>query len=184
MHSFSLDITHLLAAALLYALATLGLLWWGRTRRARQTPDLIVVLGCKVLPDGAPTRALARRVAVAVRLAHRWPEVPVLMTGHRGEAQAAAQAAIASGVPATQVQTEPLARDTRDNAVLTAAMFPDARHVVFVTDDYHLLRASWWFRQSFRSVAGVPAVVQPIAWRAAAREVVAVARDVIRSIWT
>ncbi|MBC7172504.1 MAG: hypothetical protein H5U40_08770, partial [Polyangiaceae bacterium] len=55
------------------------LVWHGARARAHGGYDAIVVAGCRVQPDGTPSRALARRVERAAEL-HRAGLAPKIFT--------------------------------------------------------------------------------------------------------
>src|SRR6476620_466179 len=84
----------------------------GRTRRVLPSPEAaeaIVVLGCRVRPDGSPSSPMRRRVALAVTL-YQSGAAPLLVLSGGGapvsEAQAMAELARAAGVPGTALLCE------------------------------------------------------------------------------
>ncbi len=126
--------------------------------------DAAIVLGAMVRPDGSPSPALARRVLHAVGLAHAGRVGHLLMTGGPvshplPEAWAMRDLAVAAGMPSERVSIEDRARNTIDNALLSAAIVRARgwRRLAVVTDAYHLPRATYIFRRCGLEVAGIPA---------------------------
>ncbi len=128
--------------------------------------DALVVLGAGFRPDGGVSPALRRRARHAARLYHAGRTPLVLVTGgvnppHAPCAEAEAMAAILteSAVPARCILHEPRARNTAENARLSAAILGarGAQRVGVVTDPAHMPRALLAFRR-----AGVPAAPERV----------------------
>ncbi|WP_374263298.1 YdcF family protein [Corallococcus sp. RDP092CA] len=159
-----------------------GLAWWvdrfGRRDRVTDA-EVLVVLGARVLPGGAPSGALRARVEQAAELYHRGVAPWLLLSGGVGahppsEARVMRELAVAAGVPASACVLEEDSHSTEDNARSCARVLRErgARRVVVVSDPYHLLRARQCFRREGWEVATSPA---PIAGRMRAEE---------RAYWT
>lgn len=125
--------------------------------------DAIVVAGCRVLPDGSPSRALARRAELALDLYHQGHAPRVVFTGGIGrfgpsEASVAAAHAVARGLPEESVVLEERSTSTRENAQYAARIVGADARVLVVTDAYHVFRARRVFAQWFAGAeaAGVP----------------------------
>lgn len=121
--------------------------------------DAIVVLGCRVRPDGTASPALARRVRHAVSLYEKGLAPVLVLTGGVGthppsEARAAAAVARAAGVPAKALVLEERSTSTEENA-REAAKLIDAKRVLVVTDGYHTFRAERVFRRYFPTAVAV-----------------------------
>jgi uncharacterized SAM-binding protein YcdF (DUF218 family) len=139
----------------------------------------IVVLGAAVLPDGTPSPALARRIALAARLHRGGAAATVIGSGGLGdhppsEARAIRDALVAAGVPAAAVVEEDRARSTFENAANSIAIMR-ARgldRAVIATDAFHLPRALLTFRlmgmpaigAGARFAAGTPPWTRAAAW--------------------
>ncbi len=143
--------------------------------------DAIAVAGCKVMPDGSPSRALDRRVRAAVDLWRegRAPQL-VISGGATGgpvtEARAGAALAVALGVPAHAVTLEERARSTAENAAYTAELLGRDARVLVVTCSWHRWRAERMFRRHFAHVGSAgPVPPDDERQRHATREVLAVA---------
>jgi uncharacterized SAM-binding protein YcdF (DUF218 family) len=143
--------------------------------------DAIVVAGCRVMPDGRPSPALARRAALATQLWRDGLAPRVVFTGgvgdHGGsEASVAASFARGLGLPGDAIVLEERSTSTDENAagaaeVLDAAGLPRAR-ILVVTDSYHVLRCERVFGRRFAEVEGTGSRGVPLArFRGAMREV-------------
>jgi uncharacterized SAM-binding protein YcdF (DUF218 family) len=125
--------------------------------------DVIVVLGCRVLPSGRLTTAAEGRAAAAVA-AYRAGLAPrVIASGGRRwgawtEALALRDAMVEGGVPASAILAELWSLTTHENAVFTAALLRKlgARRALVVTCEWHVPRALMSFR-----AAGVEARAWP-----------------------
>ncbi len=162
-HVTALRVGHTLwAMSALSALAA-ALLARGVAPPPPGTYDAIVVAGCRVLPSGAPSQALARRAELALRLYREGRAPRVVFTGGVGrhgpsEASVAAQHAVRAGLPAARVVLEERSTSTRENADFAAALIGPEARVLVVTDAYHVFRARRVFAQAFAQAeaAGVP----------------------------
>ncbi len=143
--------------------------------------DAIVVLGCRVFPDGRPSRALAARVGTAVELYREGRADRVVFTGGVGEAgiaeaEVAATLAESLGVPRDDLVLEARSTSTEQNARFAAQMI-EGRRVLIVTDAYHVFRSELVFERYFDEVHGV-GTLNPRWWprvKGAVREVAALA---------
>ncbi len=153
--------------------------------------DAAIVLGAMVLPDGSPSAALERRVLHAVGLAQAGRARHLLMTGGpvshpRPEAWAMRDLAVAAGLAPDRVAVEDRARNTIDNARLSAVIVAERgwRSLAVVTDSYHLPRALYVFRRFGLTVSGLPATPagRPAAewWLAWLREAAALPWTMLR----
>ena len=144
--------------------------------------DAIVVLGCRVWPDGSPSDSLRRRARLAAELFHAGHAPRVITTGGvgegttRSEADAAASVLTELGVPRDRIALEERSTSTEENARFAAetdlGSASRARRVLVVTDRPHALRAGLVFRRHFESVATAGAIPVPTARaRGALREV-------------
>ena len=125
--------------------------------------DAIVVLGCALLPDDAPSPALRRRVERAIEL-YRAGAAPRLVLSGGGpkrcaEAEAMRELALRAGIPAASLLLEPRSRNTFENAVETAALLNSEglTRIILVSEAYHLPRAALLFRLAGIALAGTAA---------------------------
>ncbi|MFT5454581.1 MAG: vancomycin permeability regulator SanA [Myxococcota bacterium] len=116
-----------------------------------------VVPGAAVLPSGARSGALTRRVHAAVGLWHAGRVERLVLTGGVGrhghaEAEVAAQLARDLGVPAGVLVLEDSSVDTLQNAAHTARLIGPVP-IVVVSDTYHCFRCMRMFGKHFDTVA-------------------------------
>jgi uncharacterized SAM-binding protein YcdF (DUF218 family) len=147
--------------------------------------DVIVVLGAGFLPDGRPNQPLKRRARHAARLYHEGVAEAVLVSGginprrtSLSEAAAMAAELVEAGVPHAAIVLEPEARNTDQNASLSARLMADHgwTRAVLVTDREHMPRARFAFRHH-----GIPVLAQPVP--ATHIRPQSVAREVAAIIW-
>ena len=154
--------TALLVLSLLVTLSCISLLIFGSRPPPSGTWDAIIVAGCRVLPDGTPSPALARRVTMAVELYDSGLAPEVVFTGGLGqhgmtEASSAARYATQLGLDIAAIQLESDSTNTRQNASYSALLIGSDARVLVVTDVAHALRCQRLFRRHFRSASAVGA---------------------------
>jgi uncharacterized SAM-binding protein YcdF (DUF218 family) len=146
----------------LYVVAlAVGLEWKGR----RPVPDdvrfdAVVVLGCRVRPDGSASPTLLRRVEAGARLVLAGKAARLVLSGGKvgsdvSEATAALPHALATGLSREAIELEERSRTTDENALEVARMLGSReRTILLVTDAYHVPRSVRLFRRHFATVAG------------------------------
>lgn len=175
----------LTAASVAYLGAALLLDRHGQREDPKETYDAIVVLGCRVMPSGQPSRSLASRARRAAELQLAGVAPTIVLTGGIGEhppseAVAAAAIVLELGVAGDAVVLEERSTTTEENARYAAALV-DARRVLVVTDAYHVFRAERVFRRHFDEVRCIGSLGPTLARvRGALREVVAVSTYALR----
>ncbi len=126
-------------AMLVFAGLAAAWIWWGDWPATGpigkpDDPELVVVLGGGNLA----------RATVALQLAERFPDPPVVVTGDGGYQQAALRR---GGLDPARIVVEPNATSTLENARLTAPWIGKAEgQIVLVTNDFHAPRALAVFR--------------------------------------
>jgi uncharacterized SAM-binding protein YcdF (DUF218 family) len=120
----------------------------------KEKGDAIVVMGARVVPGGRPSKALRARAERAAKLFHEGVAPLVLVSGGRvdmpkSEAQAGCDVLVQQQVPPQACLLEEESRSTEQNAAFSAPMLHarEVRHIVLVSDGYHLLRACAYFRR-------------------------------------
>ena len=168
------------ALTMTWPASALGLELAGRLQHGGGPFDAIVVAGCRLMPDGRPSKALARRTRAAVELWRAGVAPQVVFTGGVGvsstsEAAGAARFARELGLPAGVIVLEERSHSTEENARFAAEAIGEAR-VLVVTDAYHGFRCRRVFARYFEE-ADSHGVVGPVAERLPGmlREVPAVA---------
>ncbi len=106
--------------------------------------DVILVLGCAVLPDGAPSQMLADRIQTSVNLYQSGLGDTLLMSGdrkeHYDEVGVMEREAQKLGVPAEKIEIDPKGFSTYDSVANLLQKYKGKR-VLIVTQKYHLYRA-------------------------------------------
>ncbi len=136
-----------------------------------EAPEIGVVLGGGLRPDGAPTPSTSARAHRAALLARQRPWLALICSGDRppdlapaGPTEAALMrdAIVAHGVTADRIALEDESRDTLGNAILVSARYLRAlqpRPLFVITSPFHLERAT----EIFRHVLGFAWEVQAVA---------------------
>lgn len=147
--------------------------------------DAIIVLGCKLLPNGEPSGSLRARAEAGARL---WLEgrAPVLITtgaSHEtppGEAVVAAAIARAMGVPEAAIRLEEKSRNTDGNFAFSVGLMPGPR-VIVVTEPFHMARALA-IAKAYR-LDPIPYPVRSPAWERPMDRARLTVRDAVSFAW-
>lgn len=141
----------------------------------RRAVDDIIVLGAGLMPDGRPTRTLSYRLKTAAKFYRRQREkyhrpVMIVVSGGQGGDEVVAESTamrrylVALGVPLDAIQEENRSTSTLENLRFSHELIVK-RHpfyrAVFVTSDYHVLRANIFARQLHLNLTGIGA---PTPW--------------------
>ena len=111
----------------------------------QQEPEIILILGCQVDPDG-PSPMLQRRCDKGYELAQQYPDAVVITSGWKGPGDADVEAdsmrdyLLEKGLDASRIRTEDQSQNTYQN-IRNSLPLIDGRHTVIVTDDFHLMRS-------------------------------------------
>ncbi len=133
-------------------------------------PELIVVLGGGMQPDGTPAPSTLARAATASALAAKYANAAVICSGSHGvgrrprksEAASMADVLVAQGVARARIFLEDESRDTIGNAVHVAERYLSRiapRPIHLVTSPFHLPRSV----ETFRLVLGPAWVIDGVA---------------------
>jgi uncharacterized SAM-binding protein YcdF (DUF218 family) len=133
-------------------------------------PEVIVVLGGGMLPDGTPAPATLARGAAAAELAREHGDAVIICSGSHGvgrkprqsEAASMADLIVARGIGRERIFLEDQSRDTIGNAVYVAERYLGAispRPLYIVTSPFHLERSV----ETFRLVLGSSWPVEGVA---------------------
>lgn len=133
-------------------------------------PEVIVVLGGGMLPDGTPAPATLARGKAAADLARAHPEAAIICSGSHGvgreprRSEAASMAVLiaAAGIDRERIFLEDQSRDTIGNAVFVAERYLSRvppRPVYIVTSPFHLERSV----ETLRLVLGPAWRIQGVA---------------------
>jgi uncharacterized SAM-binding protein YcdF (DUF218 family) len=133
-------------------------------------PELIVVLGGGVTPDGSAGAATIARARRAVHTARSAPDAPIILSGGREaarptgptEAELMRDDLVGAGVDPERLLIEDESRTTVGNAVLVAARYLrdlEPRSIHLISSPFHLQRAT----EVFRHVLGFAWQIQAVA---------------------
>ncbi|WP_051432784.1 YdcF family protein [Promicromonospora kroppenstedtii] len=136
-------------AAIILAISSVAAL--GRVDTVSYDEDAVIVLGTAI-KDEAVTPALQERLETAVAYHGANPDALVVVSGGQGPGESVTEALamrrflVSRGIPESAILMEGRSTSTHENFVLTKSLL-DARlgeryTTVFVTNDYHVLRAN------------------------------------------
>ncbi len=113
--------------------------------------DAVIVLGCGIWPDGRPTLALTSRLDKAMEYYEKNPHATLYVSGGQGpnepfpEALAMEAYLLDHGIPQEKIIIEDKSTSTRENFEFTRRLMNIAQgervKIVFVTNDFHVLRS-------------------------------------------
>jgi len=145
--------------------------------------DCILVLGARVMPNGAPSHMLEDRCRRAVALYEAGAAPVLLMSGDHGQVEydevtCMKQYAVDHGVPSDKVFMDHAGFSTYDSMYRARDVF-QAKRIIIVTQRYHLFRALYIARQLGLEAWGVSSDYRPYATQTknSAREVFARCKD-------
>lgn len=133
-----------------------------------ENADCILVLGCKVHPDGRLSHMLEDRLKRGVALYKAGAAPKLLMSGDHGqvsynEVEAMKQYAIEQGVPSGDIFMDHAGFSTYESLYRARDIF-QVKRVIIVTQEYHLYRAlhvakalgmeSWGVASDYRTYSG------------------------------
>ena len=133
---------------------------YGQRSPEQDSYDAIIVLGCRVQPDGTPSLALQARTRKAVELYKQGYASKIILTGGVGthapaESVAAFEYATqALGVDPDVFLLEKQSTSTEENARFASEVFGAESSVLIVSDAYHIFRAERVFEKYFEYVDG------------------------------
>ncbi|HBR02007.1 MAG TPA: YdcF family protein [Ruminiclostridium sp.] len=113
--------------------------------------DYLVVLGCGIWPDGRPTHSLVFRLDKAIEYYEENPHITLIVSGGKGpnepfsEALAMEDYLQAHGIPGDKIIKEDRSTSTKENFEFSRKLMNEPSHervkIVFVTNDFHILRS-------------------------------------------
>ncbi|NLX63394.1 MAG: YdcF family protein [Clostridiaceae bacterium] len=129
--------------------------------------DTVIVLGCGIWPDGRPTLALKMRLDKAIEYYEENPHVKIVVTGGQGpnepypEALAMEEYLLSHKVPKEKILIEDKSTSTRENFEYSRKVMnltdDKIEKIVFVTNDFHVLRARILARRFGFDAYAIPA---------------------------
>lgn len=137
-------------ALLLFAAMEIVIAVHDRTDIAGE-PDVMLIFGCQVRKDG-PSILLRDRLDTALGYLEDHPDLPVLVTGGKGdnehlsEAQAMEDYLTGHGIDASRITMEDQSFNTRENLLFSREILegqgndPGELHILVVSNGFHLAR--------------------------------------------
>lgn len=170
-------VTALLGLLIIYACA-LTVLMLCASYALPKSPDVVIVLGCKVQPDGTPSLMLKKRVDAAYEYLSENKEVMCIVSGGKGsdeplsEAETMKNLLVEMGIDEKRIIIEDQSESTRQNIEFSLSLLEEEGKTVseaaIVTDGFHQLRASLIMRESEITPTAVsaetPAWLVPPYW--------------------
>lgn len=114
-------------------------------------PDMMMIFGCQVRKDG-PSILLRDRLDTALDYLEDHPDLPVLVTGGKGddehvsEARAMRDYLVEHGIDESRIAMEDQSRNTRQNLIFSKDVLrgqgkePGQLHILAVSNGFHLAR--------------------------------------------
>ncbi|MDE5884551.1 MAG: YdcF family protein [Oscillospiraceae bacterium] len=117
-----------------------------------ETPATVLILGCKVRRDGAPTLMLKKRLDAGAAYLEQHPEVSVIVCGGQGSDEVISEAECMKNYLIQEKKINPERIYQEDRSTSTQENFENAKEIldvhelgsqiIIVTDGYHQYRAS------------------------------------------
>ncbi len=135
-----------------------------------ETPQTVVVLGCKVRGT-TPSLMLTRRLKAAKEYLEANPEVSCIVTGGQGagedipEGQAMKTWLTENGIAAERIYVEDTSKDTQENLRNAAEILREnnlGTEIVIVTDGFHEYRAGLLAEQAGLQASAYSAYTRPL----------------------
>ena len=142
----------LMAAGLLVFAGLFGAVLYGSYDHIQGDPQAMVVLGCRVMPEGHPSILLQDRLDAALEYWEAHPEVTVVVSGGQGsneptsEARCMADYLMDGGVPEDQILLEDRSHNTKENLLYSKELLAaegiqvEYADVLVVSNGFHLTR--------------------------------------------
>lgn len=123
-----------------------------------KSPDVVIVLGCRVQPDGSPSLMLRKRVDAAYEYLSENGEVICVVSGGKGsdeplsEAETMKNLLVEMGISEERITVEDKSESTRRNIELSLKLLEEQGKTIteaaIVTDGFHQLRAALIAREN------------------------------------
>ncbi len=151
--------------------------------------DAILVLGCKVNPDGTPSMMLEKRIDKAIELYEK-TGIKILLSGDHGkkeydEVNTMKQMVLDENLPKEDVFLDHAGFSTYDSIYRAKYVF-GVKKMVIVTQKYHLYRALYIAKKLGIDAYGIPADNIPYKFiniKNEIREVLARDKDVFKTMF-
>ena len=139
-----------LAGILVFA-GLFGAVMYGSYDHIQDDPQVMVILGCRVMPEGHPSILLQDRLDTALDYWEEHPDVTIVTSGGQGsnepvsEARCMADYLMEGGVPEDQILLEDQSHNTRENLQFAQEIAQEqgmGEEIAVVTQGFHMYRAT------------------------------------------
>lgn len=140
-----------LSLLVLYAVVLTASMIFAAVNRP-QSPDAVIVLGCKVQPSGNPSLMLQKRIEAASAYLDENRDVICVVSGGKGgnepesEADVMKRILVENGISSDRIIVEDRSSSTEENLSFSLELLREmnikAENIAIVTDSFHQLRAS------------------------------------------
>lgn len=155
-----------------------GLVMVGAHDVIRGNPQVMIVLGCRVMPGGEPSILLQDRLDTALDYLDDHPDITVVVSGGQGSNEPTSEAACMAdyleehGVDSDQILLEDQSSNTKENLIYSRELLEEHGIVVLrdevlvVSNGFHLTRAQMLAeRYGYKSVSALAAPTSHIPSR-------------------
>lgn len=148
----SVLLTLVLVGALFFSIM-FGLVLVGAHDVIRGDPQVMIILGCRVMPGGEPSILLQDRLDTALDYLDDHPEMMVVVSGGQGSNEPTSEAACMAdyleehGVDSDQILLEDQSSNTKENLIYSRDLLEEhgivvlSDEVLVVSNGFHLTRA-------------------------------------------
>lgn len=148
----SVLLTLVLVGALFFSIM-FGLVMVGAHDVIRGDPQVMIILGCRVMPGGEPSILLQDRLDTALDYLDDHPEMTVVVSGGQGSNEPTSEAACMAdyleehGVDSDQILLEDQSSNTKENLIYSRELLEEhgivvlSDEVLVVSNGFHLTRA-------------------------------------------
>ncbi len=155
-----------------------GLVMVGAHDVIRGNPQVMIILGCRVMPGGEPSILLQDRLDTALDYLDDHPDMTVVVSGGQGSNEPTSEAACMAdyleehGVDSDQILLEDQSSNTKENLIYSRELLEEHGIVVLrdevlvVSNGFHLTRAQMLAeRYGYKSVSALAAPTSHIPSR-------------------
>ena len=143
----------LVLAGILVFAGLFGTVMYGSYNHIQDDPQVMVILGCRVMPEGHPSILLQDRLDTALDYWEEHQDITIVTSGGQGsneptsEARCMADYLMEGGVPEDQILLEDQSHNTKENFLYSKELLADEgidvgeTDVLVVSNGFHLTRA-------------------------------------------
>ncbi len=168
----------LVLAGILCFAGLFGAVMYGAYDHVSGDPQVMIILGCRVMPGGEPSILLQDRLDTALDYLDDHPDITVVVSGGQGSNEPTSEAACMAdyleehGVDSDQILLEDQSSNTKENLIYSRELLEEHGIVVLrdevlvVSNGFHLTRAQMLAeRYGYKSVSALAAPTSHIPSR-------------------